>query len=242
MTGDQRQAPGFARSQWSRVAAAADPDPAVVRASLIELCLRYWYPVHAYLRRSGHGPGPAHALGLAFFQHLLAKDGVDASARRHGRFRQFLLAELERFVSARAPADAAPAADLPVPPLAGLEARLEADQAAERSPEAVLHRGFALQVLAAARDRLRDEAHGAGRGEMFDALVRFLGRDPDAGDYRALAIRLGVPPLHVAVAVQHLRQRFRELVDAGLGDTLADPAELEAERGLLMKALADGAT
>lgn len=240
MTGGGAQ-PGSARTRWSMVAAVADPDPALARASLIELCQRHWYPVHAFLRRHGHGPEDAHALAAAFFRHLLSADRLDDAERRHARFRQFLRAELERFVSARQPASPAPSADLPVPPLAELEARLHADDALRRSPEEVLHRGFALQLLAAARDRLREEAHAAGRGRLYEALARFLGRDPDPGDHGAVARQLGVPPLHVAVAVRHLRLRFRELVDAGLGDTLADPAELEAERELLMRALADGA-
>jgi len=222
------------------VAAVADRDPAVARASLLDLCQRYWYPVHAFLRRHGHGPERAHALGTAFFQHLLSVDGLDTSARRHGGFRQFLRAELERFVSAREPADPAPAADLPVPALAGLEARLQADHALQRPPEEALQRGFALQLLSAAQGRLREEAHEAGHGDRYDALARFLGRDPDAGDYAAVAGRLGVRPLHVAVALRHLRQRFRELVDAALGDTLADAAKIEAERDLRLRVLAEG--
>ena len=51
----------FATTRWSLVAALADQDQAVARASLVTLCLRYWYPVHAYLRRSGHEPAAARA-------------------------------------------------------------------------------------------------------------------------------------------------------------------------------------
>lgn len=245
MAATERPSRADAATQWSLVAAAGDQDPGAARASLVALCLRYWYPVHAYLRRSGQDPEPAHALALAFFRHLLSVDPAGAAVRGQARFRQFLLAELDRFVSARtAPgmelADVAAAPpDLPVPPLAGLEARLRAEAVPGRSPEQLLQRGFALEVLGGALDRLRDEARRSGRTALFDALARFLGRPPGPGDHAQVADALGLRPVQVAVAVRGLRERFRALVDAELSDILADAGQLDAEREALMQALTD---
>lgn len=229
----------FANTQWSLVAAVGDHDPEVAHASLVALCLRYWYPVHAYLRRSGHAPGRAHALALAFFGHLLSVDMARTTARRQGRFRQFLLAELHRFLSAPESPPADSGGELPAPPLAELEARLSGDAAPGQSPEQLLHRGFALAVVAGALDRLRGEAGDAGRAAMFEVLSRFLGSPPGPGDCEQAGAALGLRPVQVAVAVRRLRQRFRELVDAELGDTLADAGQLDAEREALLQALAD---
>lgn len=230
----------FATTRWSLVAALADQDQAVARASLVTLCLRYWYPVHAYLRRSGHEPAAARALTLRFFHQLLGVDMAHTTARRHGRFRQFLLAELHRFLADAAPAASTAVAkddDLAPPPLEALEARLEADGATALSPEQQLQRGFALEMLAAAKAQLRREAEDAGRLPMFESLQHFLGVEARAGDYEAVARGLGLRPMFVAVAVQRLRQRFRELVDRELVETLTSPDELEAERQALMQVL-----
>jgi hypothetical protein len=89
----------FANTRWSLVAALdsrrqrrADP--------LLELCLRNWYSVYAYLRRCGHAPETAQALTQPFFDHLLNRGSGHADGERFGRFREFLLAELHAFLSA----------------------------------------------------------------------------------------------------------------------------------------------
>jgi hypothetical protein len=53
-----------------------------------------------------------------------------------------------------------------------------------------------------------------------------------------LAEVLGSRPLALVTAVKRLRQRFRELVDAELAETVAGPDDLPAERVALRQALA----
>lgn len=228
----------FATTRWSMVAALENDDPSTAHTSLLTLCLRYWYPIYAYLRRSGHPPERAHDLARAFFHHLLKADTTRTAAARHGRFRLFLLAELHRFLSV----DQAPIADVDgsiAPPLQELEARHKAEAAADDSPERILRRGFALEILSAAHKRLRREARESGRLAMFEALERFLSSEPRPGDYDAIATQLQVRPLFVSVAVKRLRQRFRELVDQELGETLVSASELDAERDALLHAISN---
>ena len=232
---DAQMDDGFASTHWSLVARAGDDGPAA-HAALHTLCLRYWYPVHAYLRRSGHAPVHAQDLTRAFFQGLLEDQRVHADVARHGPFRHFLLCELHRFLAsdARRPARHV---SLEGPPLDDLEARLRGDSGAALSPEQQLHRGFAVDLLSAARQRLQREAREAGRGEMFDALHPFLGRDPEPGEYEAAAVRLGMQPMLVSIAVRRLRQRFRELVDDELSRTLPSGEDAQREREALLQAL-----
>lgn len=227
----------FATTRWSLAAGLDDPDPASAQASLLNLSLRYWYPVYAYLRRSGHAPEAAHELTGGFFRQLNDDHGARAGARRFGRFRQFLLAELHRFLSSDPPIEA-PVVDAGAPPALELESRLSADGNRGESPEQLLSRGFALEMLGSAHRQLRLEAAQAGRLTMFDALERYLGADPRPGDYECSGRELGLRPMFVALAVQRLRQRFRELVDQALAETLAGPDELEAERQALLQVLA----
>lgn len=227
----------FAGTNWSLVTRVG-ADDAAAHASLLTLCLRYWYPVFAYLRRSGHAPERAYALAQGFFQDLLRRDSAasSTSAPRYGRFRLFLQAELHRFLSVDHD-PAGPPVALAGPSLQELETRHRAEQAPERSPEEMLRRGFAVEILAAAHRRLHREATEAGHGSMFEALERFLVAEPRPGDYDAVAQALAVRPLFVSLAVQRLRQRFRELVDHELRETIASAAELDAEREALLQVL-----
>ena len=257
MPGSLHGDPGFQTTRWSLVAAldhtrdtpglhplSATP----ARQRLLELCLRYWYPVYIYLRRSGHGAEASQALAAGFFDNLLQRRGNGASRGSDGRFRTFLLAELHRFLAESALAAHGHASivppldpDLPVPPLAQLEARRQREGDAGGSPELALRRGFALEVIAQAMRRIEDEAREAGRLPMFSALQPYLATDPVPGIYADLAQRLDVSPLFLSLALKRLRERFRELVDDELTQTVATAAALEEERRSLHAALQSAA-
>ena len=44
----------FATTHWSVVLAAGQRDTAQAAAALQQLCLIYWYPLYAYVRRRGY--------------------------------------------------------------------------------------------------------------------------------------------------------------------------------------------
>jgi RNA polymerase sigma-70 factor (ECF subfamily) len=240
---------GFQRTRWSLVAAldADSPaaDAATGRERLLELCLRYWYPVYVYLRRSGHGAEAAQAMTAGFFDRLL-QHRSGASRGPDGRFRTFLLGELHRFLADDGLAGnehntATAQTALPVPLLSELEARCQREGPAAGSPELALRRGFALEVIAEAMRRIEDEARQAGRMPMFAALQPYLASDPVPGDYADIAAHLDVSPLFVALALKRLRERFRELVDDELAQTVVSAAALDEERRSLMAALQSAA-
>ena len=253
MPGNPVSDPGFQATRWSLVA-ALDPDQdtleqhaAPARQRLLELCLRYWYPVYLYLRRSGHSAEAAQVLAANFFDALLQRRGSGASRGHDGRFRTFLLVELHRFLAegAMAARDGSTIAplepDLPTPPVAQLEARRQREGDAGGSPELALRRGFALEVIAQAMRRIEDEARQAGRLPMFSALQPYLASDPVPGIYADLAQRQDVSPLFLTLALKRLRERFRELVDDEIAQTVASATALEEERRSLHAALQSAA-
>ena len=66
----------FATTHWSLVL-AANPDEASrsrARAALAELCRSYWYPLYAFVRRTGADPDEAMDLTQGFFAEFLEKD------------------------------------------------------------------------------------------------------------------------------------------------------------------------
>jgi len=231
----------FQRTRWSLVAAlddqAANADSTQVRQRLLELCLRYWYPVYVYLRRSGHPPAAAQALTARFFAMLL-HTRVRGGRGRDGRFRTWLLAELHRFLATPDAQQLEPVeSELPMPSLEALERRRAREDPDGGSPELALQRGVALELIARAMQRIEKEASQAGRLPMFAALQPFLASDPLPGVYADIAQRLDVSPLFLALALKRLRERFRELVDGELVQTVASAGALDAERRILHAAL-----
>ena len=74
-------------------------DTTRVHAALENLCQTYWPPLYAYVRRRGYSPEDAQDLTQAFFARLLERNAVAAVAPEKGRFRSFLLASLNHFLS-----------------------------------------------------------------------------------------------------------------------------------------------
>jgi hypothetical protein len=227
----------FARTRWSMVAAVREGSEAQARRSLGELCRRYWVPVYAYVRRSGFGPEESVRLVQAFLSHLVAQLRV-SEPRVSGGFRNFLHAELERFLASGRADQAAATRELPAIeppwPLDEIEQRQLAEHAADTSPAVALQRGFALEVLAIALQRLRREAEQSGRDDLFEAVRPFLSRDPSPAEYAALAASMRSSPLAMVIAVKRLRQRFQELVDDELTETVSDAQSLQHERQTLL--------
>ena len=233
----------FAATRWSLVAAASGREPGAAQRALLELCLRYWYPVYAYLRGCGHPPAIAQDIARAFFEHVVGGRLAVAEARAGGRFREYLLERLHRFLATdwRQAVEGAT-----VPEFAGsatvqeLESRYQRESSPVLTPEQSYQRSYALEVLAIALARLRSEALQAGRLAMFEAMQPWLSAEPAPGEYEALARALGMPPLAAVVALRRLRQRFRELAESELVESVSSAEDLDTERRALAQALERG--
>jgi hypothetical protein len=215
----QRLGVDLGRTRWSMVAAVREGDEREARRSLGELCRRYWVPVYAYVRRAGRSPEEAASLVQAFLSHLVAR--LRAGEQRiSAGFREFLQAEIEEFLASdgqeRASADLLPEMLAPWP-LERIEARQSFERQGELSPGQALQRAFALE-----------------------AVRPFLSREPGPEDYAALAEQMGSSPLAAVVAVKRLRQRFQELIDEELAQTIGDKRELETERHTLLTIVSPG--
>lgn len=229
----------FADTRWSLVARVRDDSAAAAERSLGELCNAYWYPVFAYVRRCGHAPETAYGLTQSFFGRLF-EELRQTNPQAYGQFRSFLLARLNRFLGDewRKDTPAVPNVELDAAhPLEELELRQSREHAPEATPERVFQRGFALQVLAHSLERLRGEARQGNRLVMFERLEAFLTSEPQPGQHEVLARELNSRPLAIVVAIKRLRQRFRELVDEELAQTVASDSDLDAERSALLAIL-----
>jgi RNA polymerase sigma-70 factor (ECF subfamily) len=115
------------------------------------------------------------------------------------------------------------------------EARYALEPAQTPDAEAGFDRQWALESVARALETLRAESHDRGRGQLFDALEGSLtGDEPPR---RETAARLGMSEGAVKVAVHRLRARYREILRAGIAETVADPADVDDEMRHLVAAL-----
>lgn len=224
----------FATTRWSMVMHAGAPDARDARGALVDLCLRYWYPAYAYVRRCGHAPDIAQDITRRFLLHLLADISESGVQQARPQFRRYLLEKLNAFLAGdwRAMSEKEPVAEFAEPP-PDLEQRNRDDNAGALSPEQAYQRSFALEILARAFRRLREEAIQTGHLPMYEALEPYLSIDPAPGEYEEIAARIGSRPLALVVALKRLRQRFRELTGEELADTVSSAEELAQEQQTL---------
>jgi hypothetical protein len=237
MTSSHSRQP-FERTHWSMAMHADTSQTLGARDALVELCVRYWYPIYAYLRRFGHGPETAQIITRSFLQHLFQHFRDSGTAQAQGRFRNYLLARLRSFLASdwRSSSSDAVVAELAEPP-PDLELRNQRDNAGAQSPEQAFQQGFALELLARAFARLREEARQTGRLDMYEALEPYFAVDPSSTESDELAQRLRTRSIMIVMALKRLRQRFRELIDSELADTVASADELLAEQQALYAVL-----
>src|SRR6266581_3109592 len=82
-------------THWQMIVQAAQSDSPQTRQALEALCSAYWYPLYAFLRRSGHASHEAQDLTQGFFAHLLSSYGLRGVTPKEAmRFRSWLLSSL----------------------------------------------------------------------------------------------------------------------------------------------------
>ena len=231
---------GFVTTQWAHVREAADSEAPHFEAALEQLCRDYWYPLYAFVRRSGNGPEEARDLTQSFFEHLLSKRVFKQASPELGRFRSFLLGALKNHLRKRH-RDAnrlKRGGGMVFSPLEWDEAegRYSMEPADEVTPELLFDRNWARSMVRQVVERLRTEYEEAGEAERFEKL-RFTLEDPRAVPYAEIAGELGLTEAGVKSAVHRLRRRFRELAREVVAEQVDDLRDVDAEIRLLIEAL-----
>ena len=224
----------FATTRWSLVLALGDPTEARGRAALSTLCELYWFPLYAFIRRSGRSPDAAQDLTQAFFATLLEKDYFQQARRERGRLRTFLLTALRHYM-----ANEHDAATAKRRGGGQVHVALEFDDGERRyarepmdplTPEAVYERHWAEAVMSEAAARL-EAKHRAGwmRGSRFFEPLREYVLEEVGGSYRELAARLDTTEASLRVVLHRMRQQFLVCLREAIADTVDGEAAVEAE-------------
>ena len=229
----------FEVTRWSIVVAAGAANSECAHKALAHLCSSYWYPLYAFVRRNGRSVEDAQDLTQGFFARLLEKRDLAAVDRDKGKFRSFLLASMKHYLANewdRARAQKRGGGQRLISLDAeSAETRYQLEPADESSAEKIYERRWALALLDQVLGRLRDEFTRDGKERVFDELKAALtgGKIP----YAEIAARLDVKEGAVRTAIHRLRTRYRDIVRAEIAETVASPAEVDAEMQHLFAAL-----
>ncbi|HRY51360.1 MAG TPA: sigma-70 family RNA polymerase sigma factor [Candidatus Paceibacterota bacterium] len=223
----------FATTHWSAVVAAGDLTHPNAQAALESLCRLYWYPLYAYVRRSGHQPEEAKDLTQEFFARFLEGNRVSLADPMRGRFRTFLLTALKHFLAnewkkAHRIKRGGDQQYLSWDASAG-EQRFLGEPSDGISPEVIFERRWATALLEQVLDRLETECAVAGRTVLFEALKADLWGEKRDVTQAVLAERIGMSEGAYKVAAHRMRVRFRELLREEIAHTVATAADIDSE-------------
>ncbi|HAV62737.1 MAG TPA: RNA polymerase subunit sigma-24 [Verrucomicrobiales bacterium] len=223
----------FAATSWTNIAAAQQAGQPGAAEALEKLCGTYWYPLYAYLRRKGNDPHRAQDLTQEFLFRLIKENYLGAADRKRGKFRSFLLAALNHFVSNQRDYERAVKRGGRVNFVSldddKSEDRFLREPASDLSPEKIFERNWFLALFESALERLREEQEAVGKAVFFESVRQFVIEPTGAGEYDEVATRAGMTPNAVAVTVHRLRDRYKKLVHEEVVRTVADPDELDEE-------------
>jgi len=232
----------FPVTQWTTVlAAGGTPSPESARA-LERLCVAYWYPLYAFVRRSGYSPADAEDLTQEFFVRLLDHNWIAHADRYRGRFRSFLLMAMKRFLAkewdkGKTLKRGGQVRLVPLQ-LDTAETRYTREPADTCTPEQVFEKKWALTLLESVLNRLRDDYTRDGKGALFHMLKPCLIGSRETQPYAALGTELGMSEGAARVAVCRLRERYRECLKAEIAHTVASPGEVDEELRHLLRVMA----
>lgn len=231
----------FPSTHWSLIESARGENEAEARQALENLCERYWYPIYAYLRRSGRTPADAEDLTQSFFQRVVLEKAFHSADQAQGRLRSYLLGVMKRLLSDdkrhREAAKRGGKLQLLSFDDAEAESRYQLEPADTGSPDHFFDRTWARSVLVDASGRLRELFREGGNAESYEHLSEFLPLGENARSYREVAARMGVDEKVVRLQVHRMRQRYRVLIEETVALTVRDPAEVDDELSYLMSAI-----
>lgn len=232
----------FVTTHWSVVLSAQDPHSPRSREALESLCRTYWYPLYSYARRAGQSPPDAEDLTQGFFARLLEKDYLKTAARKKGRFRTFLLVALKRYLANewdRQHAQKRGGFALVVPIDQDLaESRFASELAHNLSPDLLFDRQWAMALIERTMTQLQHEYIVSDRSQLFEYLRNCIAREESALPYAEIAGLLELTEAAVKMAIQRLRNRYREILKHEIAQTVSAPEEIEEEIRHLFSAFA----
>jgi RNA polymerase sigma factor (sigma-70 family) len=233
----------FHTTRWTLVMVSAQSQAVEGKTALAELCRIYWYPLYSFARRRGHTPHDAQDLTQGFFLHLLEHRALTQVDRLKGKFRSFLLASFQNYLSNEAQRARSLKRGKEYEFVSldweSAESRYRLEPADYLTAEKIFDARWAMTLLNHVMLELGRAYAAEGKGATFQALEIFLrfGDSRPSPSYEELAETLGVSPGGVKTLVHRLRKRYTALLREEVARTVSDPGEIDGEIHALCDAL-----
>ena len=231
----------FPTTHWTLVQVVQGGSPEDAAEAMEAICARYWYPIYAFLRRSGHGEHDAEDLTQAFFARIISEEAMQTVRREQGKLRSYLLGVLKRVLAdhlrhALAEKRGGGRVHLSFDQMAAEERYLH-EPMDTRDPEWLFARDWAHELFSSVQQKLRVAFAETGRGEAFEALLPFITGETEPPTQRELAEKLGKSETAAGVMVHRLREKFRTLLREAVANTVLTSDEVSGEMAWLQEML-----
>ena len=216
----------FGNTRWTLILRARD------EKQLGEFLQNYWKPIYFYIRRKGQDVEDAKDLTQSFFVDFMERDGLARVTKSKGRFRSYLLACLDHFLSNEY--DRRKAQKRGAGRVFSLDFQAAEEifsRSGDDSPEKAYRRQWAIDHIERALLALKAEM-----GERFDALREYI-MAGQPGTLKEVGGRLGLSESNVKVIIHRARKRYRELLKEEVARTVERKDEVEDELLELFAAL-----
>lgn len=239
--------PLFPETRWSLVRRLSSPEDVGGRAALEAICKTYWYPLYAFVRRSGLQESDASDIVQETFARLLVNNRIASADKDKGRLRAFLLTVVRHVITEQWRMTQAQkrggGAEMLSLDMQDAEGRYLEETEGNRFPQApsldqYFERQWAIAVLQAAKNALRTKYHAEGKGALFDALAPALEPGSQSTLHSDTAAKLGMSEGAVKVALHRLRKDFGEALNNEVLQTVTSKEEANEEFHLLKAAFA----
>jgi DNA-directed RNA polymerase specialized sigma24 family protein len=235
-------AASFHTTHWTVVIKAAQSQVEGGTTALAKLCQVYWYPLYVFARRRGYSPDDAKDLTQGFFLHLLQHRALKTVDRLKGKFRSFLLASFQNYLSVERHREQrlrrGGNREFVSLDVENAENRYRLEAAEHLTAEKIFDARWALTLLDQAMTRLRDQYAIRGKASVFASLKVFLGSAADGSpSYEEAAKAVGVGLAGVKTLIHRLRKDYSSILREEIARTVSDPSEIEGEVRALCEAL-----
>jgi len=203
------------------------------RRALEELCVVYWGPVYAFIRRKGRSPQDAEDLAQEFLVSMIESESFERISPEKGRLRSFLLQALQNFL-------AVDFRDRNRHKRGGKFQHVSVERdlvergvettAASANPEIAFEEHWARCLLERAIARLAETYAREGKTRHFEVLFPMSSGWDERGSFAEAGRELDLNEGAARVAAFRLRKRLRMLVREEVAATVAaGDDEIEAE-------------
>ncbi len=218
----------FPTTHWSVIREAGiDGQPESLEAMNVFIRL-YWKPIFYFLRARGISTDRAEDLTQEFLLRLMEQDWLRRADEDRGRFRNFILRVLVRFVADQGPERTTRQKGFegrltPISSLLGDEDR-SFEPAANLTAEEVFDRRWAMSLVQSVRELLQLSYQLENKGVWFDIFAARYLTEPGQGrpSETDIAAQFGLTRDQVRHAQQQTKERFMQLLRAEVRGQMGD--------------------